>query len=374
MEQNVFLTKMIGIIVAVIVTAVVLMPICNSLTEGDGGSGGETVLVTNSGEYYYNDVGKDIGATTYTFPTSLTEDDLKMANIAVNGTSVLEYPMPEWVSETAFDVVGTSVPLFIFKTADGKYGVEGVSAGGVSTEDGDTFTDAEEITANAGLIYYRYILGEEEVSSAFSFMSLFLNDVTSNSPTVTIDNGTVSYSGFAEGNLESLNGEYLLRLSDSKTEGDYCLADNNQSDSQMFVASDTEMYMWNIFGSVYVETDDDVGSIVTREGCTSLFGAGTVDTIASNSEAFNKWENGLTFEVVKTTADNGLLSISSMEVGGNDQNYFGRYIVPTKITESSSESGSDLGVAGTILAVVPIFVVLGILMYAVQYLRDPRKL
>lgn len=40
----------------------------------------------------------------------------------------------------------------------------------------------------------------------------------------------------------------------------------------------------------------------------------------------------------------------------------------------SSSGGSDLGVAGTILAVVPIFVVLGILMYAVQYFRDPRKL
>lgn len=33
---------MIGIVVAVIVTAVVLVPICNSLTEGDGGSGGDS--------------------------------------------------------------------------------------------------------------------------------------------------------------------------------------------------------------------------------------------------------------------------------------------------------------------------------------------
>ena len=176
-----------------LVAAVVLVPICNSLTEGDGGSGEDTILATNSGEYYYNDVGKDTGAITYTFPTSLTEDDLYVTNIAVNGTSVLEYPMPEWVSENAFDVVGTTVPLFIFKTADGKYGVEGVSAGGVTAENGDVLTDAEEIRANGGLIYYRFILGAENVSSSFSFTSLFLADVMSPPPTVTINNGTVSY-------------------------------------------------------------------------------------------------------------------------------------------------------------------------------------
>lgn len=48
---------------------------------------------------------------------------------------------------------------------------------------------------------------------------------------------------------------------------------------------------------------------------------------------------------------------------------------PHSVGESgggSSDSGSDLGVAGTILAVIPIFVVLSIIMYAVQYFRGNK--
>lgn len=92
-------------------------------------------------------------------------------------------------------------------------------------------------------------------------------------------------------------------------------------------------------------------------------------------------------DVTLTTSDAGggirMDSITGTVLWRNNSDQYPQEITITKAvvpvevgggSGGSSDNGSDLGVAGTILAVVPIFVILGILMYAVQYFRDPRKL
>ena len=109
MEQNVLITKMIGIVVAVIVAAVVLVPICNSLTEGDGGSGSSggsssTVPVDGNMLNSINDVLVDDGVTStytgydvypddrgYVAPISFTKDDAQGYLDSVTKTGDMYY-------------------------------------------------------------------------------------------------------------------------------------------------------------------------------------------------------------------------------------------------------------------------------------------
>lgn len=86
----------------------------------------------------------------------------------------------------------------------------------------------------------------------------------------------------------------------------------------------------------------------------------------------NQIEQGIDYTY--TLNDDG--AITGVEWEGVQAEHWVVSIVYPHIVEissgGSSDSGSDLGTVGTIMAVIPIFVILGILMYAVQYFRGNK--
>ncbi len=160
-------------------------------------------------------------------------------------------------------------------------------------------------------------------------------------------------------------------------------------DGPCYIISDTGDYgvftQNNLSEGVYVGSDiltDFNGPITGQDSVLRFVQIFNMNFSTSMYETSSRLQ-----DTYALTIEDGMLKDIGWEggyrqTGNNPMAEYGhisaQYVILPLSADNGSGGGSsgngNLGVAGTILAVVPIFVVLGILMYAVQYFRDPRKL
>lgn len=341
-NTNGFIIAAISIIVSIILVTGVLIPVIadNSGTE-------RTVLYTNEGDWYYNEVTEST-QVSISISQNTNEDSRPVFSISINNGTAKPTDMPAWTSANSMDFA--SLPLFTFKTNDGKYGVEGIATIGNESMDA-------EYLLSGGLMYYRFIEGQ----APELYYCIDIDSVTS--PTITMANGVMSYSSFNQ-TPTALNGTYLLSITDGTT-GDFTLM------SGPTVMDDTSFYMADFNGSAGIETEDANTFIVLDEAigagcygqisdyntasklCIYNFGRnyGTITSSISTSDAES--DDGLVLGTVTITADE------------TAQPPLTHFIVPVEIAV-----GGDSAMSPTLksmVSVIPLIVIVGLIVGTVGY-------
>ena len=363
-------SRVIALIVAVVIVAVVMMPIINSLTDtgnsGGSDSGGDAeVLYTNAGTWYYDKFSND-AQITYSFKSDGDESAPRSNLVKINDGEWQETGDIAWDDEDSWELHST-VPVFTFKTSDGKYGIEGLVAMPVSAIEGDP------TALRASLCWYRAIQGNNEPVT-ISMIRSGWNAIAS----VSLSNGTVTYNFPSGESFQPINGEYELYLT-GETSGDYTWVTNGSAT----VIADTQFYVSGNFGTVGIEVDDPYNKISLSHNVL-LNGKGTVSTLLNQSNISVYGATGTVGELGYLEEINPALSTSP--AGSGEGLVLGDYtvseeddwdtpirsfIVPTEITAggddgddsgSGSGSGTNSGITGTLIGIIPIFVILGILV------------
>ena len=345
-----FIVAAISIAVSVILVVGCLIPV---ITDSLGTE--RTVLYTNEGDWYYNKVTNDTD-TTITFGTYDYNDgysDYPQLKVTIDDNEPIETYYPEWVSERSMDV--SALPIFIFKTNDGKYGIEGVVSGCGGMQD----AEPEYMERTGGMMYYRFIQGNTEPTLEYAFA-----DEMSPSFSVTLSNGQVSYNNLT---FPSINGIYELYLS-GQTSGDYTMSENNTT-----VIDSTEFYCFNWCGITSLETDPDIGdSMVTYTDVVGSVGRGTLSTIIQSANTTFYFADGSTGQVITLDTqpipdENGTI-VNAININSSNNESIGgmlRFIVPVEIAEGGETEISP--VLRSMITIIPLIVVIGLIMGTVGY-------
>lgn len=348
-NTNGFIVAAISIIVSIILVTGVLIPVIadNSGTE-------RTVLYTNTGEWYYNEVTDDTN-TTITLGTYEYEENsmfFAQLKVTIDDNEPIETAIPEWTSERSMDV--TALPIFIFKTNDGKYGVEGIVAGC----GGDQIAEAEYFKMYGGLVYYRFIQGDSEPTIYYPFT----DDATIS---VTLSNKQVTVNGMT---IPQINGTYELYLT-GQTSGEYVLGDT------LSVIDSTEFYCCGWCGSTSIETSGETGDpIVVYENVVGSIGKGTVSSILDSSNFSycvidSHSSPTATFELdTQPTEDEKGTVINYIDVILDEiplGAIYRGFIVPVEIAEGGESAMSPT--LKSMVSVIPLIVIVGLIVGTVGY-------
>lgn len=377
-EATSLTSRVIALIVAVVVVALVMMPIINSLTDTGGSDSGEDaeVLYTNTGTWYYDKFSND-AQITYSFKSDGNEEgDWRSNLVKINDGEWQETGDIAWPTDEFTWELHSTFPVFTFKTSDGKYGIEGLVAMPVSAIEGDPSV------LMASMCWYRAIQGNNEPVTICMMGS---HAGWSAIASVSLSNGTVTYNFPSGESFQPINGEYELYLT-GETSGDYTWVTNGSAT----VIADTQFYVSGIFGTASIVVDDPYNKISLSHNVL-LNGKGTVSTLLNQS-------NISVYGVMGTIGGaqpleyleeiNPALSTSPAESGeglvlgdytvSEEEDWdtpFRSFIVPTEITAGGGDGGSDSGsgsgnsgITNTLIGLIPIFVVLGLLMFAVTKL------
>lgn len=349
MELKNTTTMIIGLVVSVVLVAGLMVPVISSLDNSGGGEG--EVLYTNSGDHYYKRVASD-SSTSLSFSIESDEFNQRMLFKSINGADPEVTNIPEWTTESSLNFI--TLPLFTFKTNDGKYGIEGLVS--LALED----MDPEYLIGYGGVMYYRAVQG-----SAPEYYYIFGDNATSIS--VTLSNGAVSYNfpmGEAPG---SLNGAYLLYYADQDETADYTLT------YEPTVLSDTSFYVSEWFGAGSVEEVDNENVLVVGEA-VGANGYGKIadysNTANLSIESFDRYDS-FSVQVITSPAESGDgVILENLSLQSDDSPVYELYgfIVPTKITTG----GEGLDIPPTLLtliSVIPLIVVIGIVMAGIGMIR-----
>lgn len=343
---------------AVIVAAVVLVPICNSIAdEGNTGNVEGPVLYTNEGDFYYDDVSD---STQIEIALRLIDnaDGSPYLGMNINGEPFDCGEIPAWTSEHSMDVA--SIPLFVFKTSDGRYGVEGIMGGGI--ED----TDSEQVKLG-GIMYYRMIQGD----NAPSFCYIYLGTIAQSA--VTLANGQITYDFDTGETLEPINGQYIIAIN-GQSSGQYTRS------SSATVIDSTRIFVSEYTGSVLIEVDELGDAIVVfGDNNLGLTGSGTVSSIANLSDLsiydYGKDISGMevTLDTEPIEGEQGIRLVSmTSDIQGVSAEYY-NFIVPVEVREQIPGDGSDGSMISAVISIIPIFVILAILMGAAGLFYQNRK-
>ena len=362
-------SRVIALIVAVVVVALVMMPIINSLTDTGGSDSGEDaeVLYTNAGTWYYDKFSND-AQITYSFKSDGDEIAPRSNLVKINDGEWQEAGDIVWTDEDSWELHST-FPVFTFKTSDGKYGIEGLVGMPVSAIEGDP------TALRVSLCWYRAIQGNNEPVT-ISMIRSGWNAIAS----VSLSNGTVTYNFPSGESFQPIDGEYELYLT-GKTSGDYTWVTNGSAT----VIADTQFYVSGNFGKVEIVVDDPYNKVSFSHNVL-LNGKGTVSTLLNQSDISVYGATGTIGALEYLEEINPTLSTSPAESGeglvlgdytvSEDEDWdtpIRSFIVPTEITAGGDDGGSDSGsgnsgIVSTLIGLIPIFVVLGLLMFAVTKL------
>lgn len=384
MEQNVLVTKMIGIVVAVIVAAVVLVPICNSLTEGDGssdgGSGGSSSTVPVDGNMLnsINDVLVDDGVTsTYTGYDVYPDDRGYVAPISFTKDDAQGYL--DSVTKTG-DMYYNTVNIPIIRINNTPMGstedhVESMEIGVlVNKSDGSKDTYLRAVLGYGGDI----VSIVDESLSAYQTVSITIReDATAD---ITIVGGSSNVSLTVSDTVDE-----VLFLSDSENcwmffnltpASDYLVVEEGsaiQVGLMLGAMIDGERTM-AIRGATVELTADMISNLQATTTFTGTFASENYNITVSIPLRYN--DN--TDKIYLDRSAEGTISgeyNQELYVEG-----YGSYVSTMNVVPASggspggdSSGSSDLGVAGTIIGIIPVFVILAILMGAVGLFYQNRK-
>lgn len=339
-EEKSITSMVITVVVALIVTGVVLVPIIQGLSGGDNGSEG----------------GGDSNLGTYHYLTAKEGENHTLSISETDSSAIVEYDGETLVTMEK----GTEAWILPIMATNDDIGGE----------------NAEFLW----VLYYHI----DKVSGQGSvwFEGQSITDSTTISPVLPQD---YSISGKSVSELES---ECIWHIAE---EGDLALVDK-----PIMGVDDTIYFAYFNQDGLETEGNPNVSTIKY----VGIMGIGTLETLSENIycpssmydwetidnatsesgdyydlESYpNNWQEGdITIDTSETSDGirlNGISVITHWENTANPtwtQNIT-KFIVPVKEGGSSSDNG-DLGTTGTILSVIPVFVILAILLYAVQYLR-----
>lgn len=376
MEQNVLLTKMIGIVVAVIVAAVVLVPICNSLTEGDGGSGGgdqgqpgdpgDYVMLNDMREMYAN-IGVSTEITGFKeYVRSVTPTLSEPIHITLNDL----YEYSSLFTRTEIDSRSAYMDIFVLDDNDTlnmgmiNLTIDGnsydphvnvyIGTNGTTGETLDNITDFD-ITVETDYsytLYYHYHtnLVDEDIrlEGVASYVRMFSDeDNVWTIPFVYTNYFDIPYMKVTDGSYLSVRydvygdtGSYSIqsiRLTSQMLEqGEIPL-------SGKVVHDGIEYTLQATYTDITATSESGVYEIV--------YGVEPTVTVLSPSEISEDLEFYVFVDLVSSMNANP----SAGESGG------------------SSSGGNDLGTAGTIIGIIPVFVILAILMGAAGLFYQNRN-
>lgn len=315
MEQNVLLTKMIGIVVAVIVAAVVLVPICNSLTEGDGDNGGgggapdvvyeNPASVFNYG--YYNNTGQ-IEDFEITF-------SIGQQGFTING------------EEFVFDLETMRMSNILVPI----------------------FASSSVIVTNL---------------EGFGTMVLDSDSNTINIVTAGTEGTLICQDGVVTVTMNASPDPYSFQVDEPcyyyKEDGDYGVYTAESIAEGLYADADIGIIPYGIFRTSNIR-------IMVANNLYHDYGGGDGRAMYELTESDGKITN-ISWEIMGVTHD--LTEVIAPESESGIVAFF-----PHSIGESGggSSGGSDLGTAGTIIGIIPVFVILAILMGAVGLFYQNRK-
>ena len=356
MDTKQFVTLAVGLIVGIILISGVVSPV---IAESIGSDSEERVEFTNTGDLYF----QEVSATTnlsIQIESSEVEDSVYMIEVSINDGEPVTIG-PDWASEQSFD--NTIQPMFVFKTSDGKIGMEGVVCASLS--DSDT-----EFVKRGAPTYVRWIASGSATSEP-SFTAVELD--TENPETVTLSDRAVQYSF----DIEQINATYILCPATDTESASY----TRLSDTAK-VFGDTQIYLMTIDGSTSVETDPDTGDPVVV-GDYMYYGAyGTVSTVTDKANSICFGALGVPNDYTATLSDtvegdvhtldiNGITVTATYSDGGESEeithsNLY-QFIVPVKV--SSGGTGSVSSVIGSLLSVIPLLMVVGLVIATITFIR-----
>ena len=416
MEQNVLVTKMIGIVVAVIVAAVVLVPICNSLTEGDGGSGGggeggtTDYVVLNDLETMYGEIGVSVPFKTlqsYTFLEIPMVDPYSNTSKSINELDLtLDMNFIEQIS--GVENVGASLSqniyllnLWAYYEDDSGFGFAIYLSHSHETPD----------TANKLMFY---------IDKGLTQQYGFVEDISAFSLTVHDGVITLSVDGYK-------TDETSIEIRESVSIQDISVVDLVYvSDDEIgWVGGDMyadgleepypDLMVGSVFQTAILSIDYDMAGVegfaetyplIKVENIQNNTLKGTVNVNAVSEEGFIIQDKYfiVEYEIHLIETSNGVYRFVNDEEASTTWTIIGNVGLdgaeytdadlghvylwsgdgfvssinanPVEISESgngSSSGGNDLGVAGTIIGIIPVFVILAILMGAAGLFYQNRN-
>ena len=380
MEQNVLVTKMIGIVVAVIVAAVVLVPICNSLTEGDGGSdggsGGEDQAQTgNPGDYVmlndmremYADIGVSTEITGFKeYVRSATPTLSEPIHITLNDL----YEYSSLFTRTEIDSRTAVMDIFVL-------------------DDNDTLNMGMinlTIEGNSYDPYVKVFIGTDGA------VGETLDNITDFDITVETDYSYTLYYHYHTNLVDEdirLEGvaSYVRMFSDEDNVWTIPFVYTNYFDTPYMKVTDGSYLSvrYDVYGDTgsYSIQSIRLTSQMLEQGEIPLSGKVVHDGIEYTLQA--------TYTDITATSESGIYEIvygaepevtvlSPSEVSEDLEFYISVDLVssmnanPSAGSSGGDSSGvSDLGVTGTIIGIIPVFVILAILMGAAGLFYQNRK-
>lgn len=340
MDTKKFVTMAVGIIVAVVLVAGLMVPVISSLSSDNGGEDRPEYI--NTGQVYFKPVGSE--TITFTIGSSTDEDfGTTLITLSINDGEPITIG-PEWVSESSFDSL--FYPLLTF-TQNGKMGVEGILFNGLFGN-----MDSEYFESFGGAGYLRIIEGEEQ----FNYYYMF-DEEYSSSPTRTIQitNGVVTYDF-----TDSIDAKYNLVLSDSEVGATSVLATGNAK-----VYSDDPTIFFGCVGNPTVEDEPGTGGKIVVDPSLLAFDF-DITNAGTDARIYGGGSDSAVLEIDSSESD-GLYTYSGATINGEGLN--GRVIVPITVGGSSGEGSGLSPTLTTLLSVIPLITVVGIVIGMIGYLR-----
>lgn len=349
-----FLTKIISIVIAVIVAAVVLVPICNSIVDGGNnngeGSGSEPTIVNDLADvysqigvilpsdyhsmqtyHYFQDYGMEIQETSDYVMTKQDLLDIYNSDAHVNEDSSGECIIFQAKTSSAGNFYMTAVPT-------------------------DISTHPTWHAESGAATEWQNIENIAEFELDFSNGHLHMISI-GDSP-VVIDT-TVEYAktisremtGYIDTGL--MSPENLVTISEGVGFGGFASLGYTKNGTN-FNARDVEFNETDT-----VISENKVQLIDIPDSVSDLRSANVY--ISGENQKYH-----IDSEFVIENADSSLTNVE----GG----YYLNYVTTTSsIDDGSSSDNGDLGTSGTLIKVIPIFVILAILMGAVGLFYQNRN-
>ena len=377
MEQDVLVTKMIGIVVAVIVAAVVLVPVCNSIADNGGSSSG------GGGDSGSGSGGEGTTGTVYTIADQYSQTypdwpykSYQIYNPTIEGSSPFNI--------TTSDIVGV---LDNFRSM-------GI-ASGFSIDLAQIITDTFEI--NSYVRVNQYTEGGLEYRAGFQ-VALFGEEQYN---VYMFDTNTAqNQQQGKQGSFELIcasDGTYTLDMSYYYGGGMVSKSYSGQVSLLTFLSQNEVGYYTMELGSEFTlpifegqeyittidEYDNDDDYLLSCAICPTDI---SVDTSAGQytlTGTHNDTTYTLSGNIEQSDSETKIIIDPSAEIitQPSVENYVGLRMIYASTQGivggggegGSSDSGSDLGVAGTIIGIIPVFVILAILMGAVGLFYQDRK-
>ena len=378
--DNTMISKMIGIVVAVIVVAVVLVPICNSIMDnGNGGDGG------NSSQEYVkiNDLHEYMAECDWTFPDNIksfqmyNKDNIsELPNISYD----LEYMLAfeQGFSHTGEDYIDLSEYMYEYAEGDERVAVTiGVD------EDG---------------VYFTSFLINQSTNQSQSFLKTHMTSVSSFLLTIS-DSGNdkvmtlqMEYTG---GNLSGLySNSWVLDKATviSESEDGWIKTLTEYENVPINVSEGCDvLWVWVVakqlgpnsgvqveseVASVFHESDVSDGKWIVSGG--SVYDEYTNDTYTDSSVwALESRENGVwqtsIFAESMTVLNTQNVDVIQLEGQGFNDSFIEYVGTHGYIGSGGDGTSSDPGIIGTLIGIIPVFVIMAILMGAVGLFYQNRK-